>query len=242
MWSYGIAVVPLGLALGASSLFAAFVVLHARVDERAAWHDALRLVNVRAIARIARNWNDLPAGDAPPGLDVADHPYALDLDLFGRASLFQWLGPAATPAGQATLAPVAAHSGAAPGDRRAAGSHRPARRQRSVAHLLAAHGVLAAGARRHEIDAFLAWAEGPPTFGARAGAMQVAVLTILLTIWAAIALLRARADIRRAVADSAARRRHPVVRDREARPDDVRSRRRRPGRARRATPRSSSMR
>ncbi len=188
IWSYGIAVVPLGIALGAFILFAMFVVLHARVEERAARHEALRLVNVRALARLARQWNGLPGGDTPSGIDLGDHPFAVDLDLFGRASLFQWLGPAATPAGQTTLA---------------AWLLRPApraeliERQQAIAQLalsdqwrivLAAHGILAGGARQHELDAFIAWAEGPHTFGARAGAVSIAVYSILLTMWGAIGL------------------------------------------------------
>ena len=74
-------------------VFGGLVVWHARVEERAAWHEALRVACEHAAARIDRRWNDLPPGDPPAGLDLAHHPYALDLDLFGRASLFQWLGP-----------------------------------------------------------------------------------------------------------------------------------------------------
>ena len=88
-------------------LFVAFgflVVWHARVDERVAWHGALRLVTCGALARRARDWPALPDAEAPTGVDLEDHPYALDLDLFGRASLFQRLGPAATPRGRTTLA------------------------------------------------------------------------------------------------------------------------------------------
>ena len=85
-------------------IFGVLVVRHARVDERAAWFDALRVVNERAIARIERHWDALPAADPPEGISLENHPYAIDLDLFGRASLFQWLGPAATPRGAVVLA------------------------------------------------------------------------------------------------------------------------------------------
>jgi hypothetical protein len=70
-------------------------------------------------------------------------------------------------------------------------------RQQAVASLvpldqwrivMAAHGVLMADLRQNEIDAFLAWAEGPPPFGAYANALQVTVFTILLTLWASITL------------------------------------------------------
>jgi hypothetical protein len=188
MWSRGAGVLPLGIAIGAFILFGIFVTLHARVDERIARHEALRVVNTRALARIGRHWNELPDGNPPPGFDLSEHPFAVDLDLFGRASLFQWLGPAATPRGQATLASWLVQP---------AGRPEIVERQAAVAELasndqwrivLAAHGILAAGARQHEIDAFVAWAEGPHSFGARAPVMQVVVLTILLTLWASIAV------------------------------------------------------
>ena len=188
MWSRGSGVLPLGMAIGAFILFGLFVTLHARVDERIARHEALRVVNTRALARIGRLWNELPDGNAPPGFDLSAHPFAVDLDLFGRASLFQWLGPAATPRGQASLASWLIHP---------AGRTEIVERQAAIAELasndqwrivLAAHGILAAGARQHEIDAFVAWAEGPHAFGARPHVMQVVVLTIALTLWASIAV------------------------------------------------------
>ena len=188
MWSRGAGVVPLGMAIGGFLLFAIFVKLHAQIDERAARHEALRVVNTRSLARIARRWNELPDGTAPDDLNLAEHPYAVDLDLFGRASLFQWLGPAATPRGRAALTSWLL---------RPAGREEIVERQAATAALagndqwrivLAAHGILAAGARQYEIDAFINWAEGPPAFGARASALQVAVLTILLTLWSSIVL------------------------------------------------------
>ncbi|MGE3808834.1 MAG: DNA mismatch repair protein MutS [Gemmataceae bacterium] len=56
----------------------------------------------RGLARIDHCWQGL--GD--PGLDWLrpDHPYALDLDLFGHASLFERLSTAPTRAGARTLA------------------------------------------------------------------------------------------------------------------------------------------
>src|SRR5829696_1200078 len=105
IWSGSGAGVP-ALA-GALALFLAFAVLvvkHARVDERVAWFNALKTVNERAIARIERRWDGLPSGAVPAGMAIDGHPYAVDLDLFGRASLFQFLGPAATANGAETLA------------------------------------------------------------------------------------------------------------------------------------------
>ena len=140
-------------------VFGALVVWHARVEDRAAWHDALRVASERALARIERRWDDLPSADAPASVDLTHHPYAVDLDLFGRASLFQWLGPAATTGGSTQLAAWLL----AP-----AGPETVRARQAAVAELapmddwreqLAAHGILARDARQREIDAFVAWAE-----------------------------------------------------------------------------------
>jgi hypothetical protein len=141
--------------------FALLVAWHARVEARVAWHGALRIVALRALARVRRSWDDLPAAAPPPSLDLARHPYAIDLDLFGRASLFQWLGPGATARGSFRLAAWLL-TPAEPDIVRA--------RQRAVTELsalddwreqLSAHGELASGARQEEIDAFLAWAEAP---------------------------------------------------------------------------------
>ena len=180
----------LGAAGGLFILFGVLVFWHARVEDRAAWHDALRVSCEHARARIERRWDDLPPGDPPLSLDIAHHPYALDLDLFGRASLFQWLGPTATPRGSSQLAGWLLKA-ASPGEIR--------RRQAAVQELashdewreqLAAHGILARGARQHEIDAFIAWAEGPALFGARAGLLRAAVFTILGSMWLLIAVSR----------------------------------------------------
>jgi len=169
-------------------VFLVLVVWHARVEQRVEWQDALRTVNLHALARIGRAWDRLPpAEEPPPGIE--DHPYAQDLDLFGRASLLQWLGPAATAAGARTLqdwvlAPAPASE--------------IANRQRAVAELsaavewrehFAAHGRLAERVRRAELEAFLRWVEsaGPftrPTILR----LRVAVPAITAAIWVLIAL------------------------------------------------------
>ena len=155
---------PLRLSI-AAVFFAVFAVLvgwHARVEERVAWHDALHTANLRGAARVERRWDDLPPADSPAAVDLSHHPYAIDLDLFGRASLFQWLGPSATPYGARALANWLLH----PADPDTITS-----RQTAVAELaplvewreqFAAHGLLARAAREIELEAFLAWAESAP--------------------------------------------------------------------------------
>jgi hypothetical protein len=116
------------------------------------------------------------------------HPYSGDLDVFGRASLFQWLGPAATAMGARRLAEWLLSP---------ASSEAVALRQEAVAALapldewrehLAAHGLLSARARHEEIDRFLEWAESPPLFGKWHTALHVAVLAITASIWLLLAL------------------------------------------------------
>jgi hypothetical protein len=189
VWTFsrGASLAPVVVAIAAFVVFGALVAWHARVDDRVAWHEALRLVNVRALARLTRDWNALPSGDPPPGLEVGDHPFAVDLDLFGRASLTQWLGPAATTRGRATLARWLMQP---------APKAEVVERQQAVACLtglddwrseLAAHGVLAAAAREYEIDQFLSWAEGEESFGGRIGVLRAVVLGLVAAIWILIA-------------------------------------------------------
>ena len=168
--------------------FAVLVVWHARVDERMAWFEALRLVNVWALARLRRDWNGLPPADPPPAIDLAHHPYALDLDLFGRASLAQWLGPSATPAGSARLSAWLLDPADVPEIRL---------RQEAVAELapvsdwreqLFARGVVATGERPVNLDRFFSWAEGPGLFKGREAAWHALIVALTLLIWLLLAL------------------------------------------------------
>lgn len=141
--------------------FGFLVAWHARVEERTAWYEALRTVSLRGLARVKRRWDELPPAAPPASIDLSHHPYAIDLDLFGRASLFQWLGPAATARGNFSLAHWLLHP---------ANVDVVSGRQDAVVELstlddwreqLAAHGELARNARQQEIDTFVTWAEGP---------------------------------------------------------------------------------
>ena len=179
---------PLTAGIILLAIFFALVVWHARIEARVAWHDALYTVNRIALARIGRAWDLLPAAEAqPPGTD--HHPYAHDLDVFGRASLMQWLGPAATAAGGSTLSRWLLAPATPP---------EIAARQQAVEALssavewrehLAAHGRLAAGIRRGELEGFLAWAESSGPFSSAAvRRLRIAVLLIVAAIWSTMIL------------------------------------------------------
>jgi hypothetical protein len=84
-------------------LFLVVVVIHDAVVRRRQAADRAVSFYERGLLRLEDRW----AGTGEQGsrfLEVAGHPYAADLDLFGRASLFELLCTARTHAGQETLA------------------------------------------------------------------------------------------------------------------------------------------
>lgn len=143
-----------------AAAFATLVSAHGRARARERWALALERENEIGIHRVDRAWDLLPA---PPTLDVPlDHAYAHDLDIVGRASLWQLLGTTGAARGRATLlgwllapAPVTVVEA----------------RQRAVAELarlsdlrdaLGAHARSSGETRPEQLDRFLAWAEAPP--------------------------------------------------------------------------------
>ena len=92
---YGVA----GLALVG---FLVLVAKHAAVDAQVQRLRGLEKCNLHAIARRERDWDSLPVGE--PGGGEEDSGLSRDIDLFGRASLFQFLGTATSPSGRGELA------------------------------------------------------------------------------------------------------------------------------------------
>ena len=78
-----------GLLLG----FILLVLIHARIHRSLERHSLLYRINLEGLARCDHNWDGIPLRDAPVEAlpNLAD-----DLDIFGRASLFHLLMPAAT--------------------------------------------------------------------------------------------------------------------------------------------------
>jgi hypothetical protein len=95
-------VTVLELLLIAVALFIFLAVLHERVLESVGLRGRAARFYERGLARIEDRW----AGTGETGERFLDptHPYARDLDLFGRASLFELLCTARTRAGEETLA------------------------------------------------------------------------------------------------------------------------------------------
>ncbi len=84
------------------ALFVALLVVHEPIRRKA--ERARRAVDfyTRGLARVEGRW----AGTGVDGLEYLnlDHPYAADLDLFGRGSMFERLCTARTKSGEAALA------------------------------------------------------------------------------------------------------------------------------------------
>jgi len=104
---FGVGVVALfagrtGAATLAGLLFAVLVVVHLRAQVRLQRARRAAAFHERGLARVTDAWSgEGPTGD---GHREHDHPFADDLDLFGRGSLFQRLATGRTPLGEETLA------------------------------------------------------------------------------------------------------------------------------------------
>jgi hypothetical protein len=173
---------PAAGALGLASIVAlAIVVLrHDRVERAVAWADLLARINDEAAARATRQWTALPP---PVPIEVSpSHPYAEDLDLFGHASVFEWLGPPGTPRGRHTLADYLLQPAAV---------DRIEPRQDVVRELspmldfrqeLQGHGRLAGAIDGREVSFFLDWAVTPSWLLAKPWLVWLSRLLPLLTL------------------------------------------------------------
>jgi hypothetical protein len=82
-------------------LFVALMVVHARVLQRLERAQRAERWYLRGLDRLTGSW---PGKGRPGARFLDDHPYAQDLDLFGRGSVFELLNTASTEAGEETLA------------------------------------------------------------------------------------------------------------------------------------------
>src|SRR6266536_1328212 len=87
--------------VAAAAAFGVLAVVHARMMTQMERARRAERLYVRAIDRLNGRW----AGSGRDGAAFLDgHQYTRDLDLFGRASLFELLNTARTEIGEATLA------------------------------------------------------------------------------------------------------------------------------------------
>ncbi|MGW8268590.1 MAG: MutS-related protein, partial [Longimicrobiales bacterium] len=174
----------MGLAL---ALFLSLVVWHRRVRARERRFRLLSGINRVALARLERDWISLPP--TPLSGAAAAHPYALDLDVCGDASLFRLFTTVTVPPGQATLrdwllAP-------APSDeiRRRQEAVEELAPQVDLRQTLEATGRLLDSPDPESIETFLAWAEEEPWLpGHRALLLGARCLPLLTGVLAALQL------------------------------------------------------
>jgi hypothetical protein len=93
---------PFSLLLIPFAVFVALVVAHDRVIRRMAKFVRVTEFYSRGLARLEDKWTG--TGESGDRFFDAAHPYARDLDLFGKGSLFELLCTARTRAGEETLA------------------------------------------------------------------------------------------------------------------------------------------
>jgi hypothetical protein len=90
------------VALPPAALFIYLIALHERTIRARQRADRGAAYYARGLERLEDNW----AGKGKTGVEFlnASHPYARDLDLFGRGSLFELISAARTRSGEKTLA------------------------------------------------------------------------------------------------------------------------------------------
>lgn len=86
--------------------FYRFVLWHQAIQESARHHEQLAIINKHEADTLQHNYAAFPTGKT---FLQTDHPYALDLDLFGEYSFFQYTCRASTAIGQAKLANYLLH-------------------------------------------------------------------------------------------------------------------------------------
>ncbi|MDZ7779039.1 MAG: hypothetical protein U5R14_03750 [Gemmatimonadota bacterium] len=146
--------------------FVGQVVVHRRIGRRERWSAALAGVAREGVLRLERRWEDLeaalPEAERVPVPVPHDHPYASDLDVAGRASLFRLLGPVTSKRGRDTLATWLLHTGSCPEARQRQDSVRELAPHAELRAEVTAHGRLEAPDTLGSLEPFLTWAEAEP--------------------------------------------------------------------------------
>ncbi len=82
-------------------LFVYLALRHKQVRTQLKYSQILINLNKKGLDRLGGEWGTFP--DSGVEFRDEEHPYASDLDLFGQASIFQWINSAHTPWGRETL-------------------------------------------------------------------------------------------------------------------------------------------
>lgn len=175
--------VPIGAAVLALAVFVGLVIVHQRIRERERWLDLLAGINRDGLRRLDRAWDALPFRTA--SADLAGHPYAGDLDIFGKPGVAQLLGPVGTPAGAGILERWLLAPAVPAEARERQAAVRELVPLNDVRDTVAGHGRRAGEVREPELRPFFEWAEQPPLLPAHpswrwaARLLPVATVTLI---------------------------------------------------------------
>ncbi|QGJ68503.1 DNA mismatch repair protein MutS [Planctomycetales bacterium 10988] len=151
-WEFTIGVV------GSIIVFLVTIKIHQRIVRR----QTLAALSIRHYRNGLRRLRDQWAGHGPTGKEwlTPNHPYAYDLDLFGKGSLFQLLCTAKTPMGQAKLANWLLHPAE---NEQIKARHEAIDELREKVDLREEVGVIESEERRElHPGALMAWIDEPP--------------------------------------------------------------------------------
>jgi hypothetical protein len=151
--------VPILLATVAAAAFIGLVVAHRRVRRREEWHRELVAINEEGLHRLERDWDRLPLH--VPQRDISAHAYAADLDLFGRASLTQVLGPAGSALAARTLEDWLLQRATPAVIEQRQTAVRELAPLHDLREALAINGRRARAVPAADVERFLRWAESP---------------------------------------------------------------------------------
>ncbi|MEX2465355.1 MAG: DNA mismatch repair protein MutS [Gemmatimonadota bacterium] len=171
------------------------VVVHRRVRREERWSALLAAIAREGVLRAGRRWSELEEALPSVERDVAPapagHPYAADLDMVGRASLFSLLGPVTSKRAQELVRDWLLTPGAVEPARARQDAIRELAPQADLRAEFTAYGRLEELDALPSLDRFLAWAEAEAVLPRRPWLIwggRSLPLVLLLTVLADVVL------------------------------------------------------
>lgn len=171
-------------SLPLAAVFFGLVGRHRRLRRRLRRVEVARDLARRGVARLDRDWDALGPATPPPPEAGPEHPWAVDLDLYGRASLRALLLRSRTPMGRRILDDWLL----APADPAAARGRQAAVQElageAALREAVAVEGALLDPVDEAVLGRFIAWGEDAPIVGGAAAvaAWVLPVVTALLAL------------------------------------------------------------
>ena len=164
-----------------AAVFVVLIAVHDRVIRRLDKQTRVADFYARGLARLDDTWAG--TGETGDRFFEATHPYARDLDLFGRGSLFELLSTARTRAGEEILAQWLLQAAAPEEVKARQGAIAETRNRVAMREQLFTAGIhVRAGIHP---EALAAWGEGASSFTARQAQWLPWLLPVLAALWLA---------------------------------------------------------